>query len=61
MSTAVTNTTFPLAPSDFPSIVSQQNCGGVRYGTSFNQLEMLGIPEFHALGIMGKKYAHRLF
>ncbi|MFN9302175.1 MAG: S8 family peptidase [Candidatus Kapaibacterium sp.] len=53
-STAGTYTTFPLAPTNFPSIVSQENCGSIRYGTSFNQLEMLGIPEFHALGMMGQ-------
>ncbi len=29
------------------------NCGALRYGNSFNQAQMLGIPELHAMGIMG--------
>jgi hypothetical protein len=54
LATKVQATTFPLASTEFPAIVSQHNCGALRYGTSLNQLEMLGIPEFHSLGMMGQ-------
>lgn len=47
------NQTFPLAATSFPAIASESNCGMMRYGPSQNQLAMLQIPEFHALGMMG--------
>lgn len=29
------------------------NCGILRYGKSFNQAQMIGIPELHSMGILG--------
>lgn len=40
----------PLAGSILDATTS---CGVLRYGNSFNQAQMLGIPELHAMGIMG--------
>ena len=36
-----------------PVIQQRDDCGAFRYGTSFNQAAMLGVPELHAMGITG--------
>lgn len=36
-----------------PVIQQQTACGAFRYGPSFNQAAMLGVPELHSMGITG--------
>lgn len=41
-------------PIDGSILEATTDCGVFRYGPSFNQAQMLGIPELHSMGILGE-------
>ncbi len=41
-------------PVGHSMLAAVDNCGVFRYGRSFNQAQMLGVPEIHGMGILGQ-------